>query len=92
MNRTSVGLLLDASGKPDWQVAMACDIHPSVISRYRSGERTPHRRHAEKLAGFFDCAIDMVLGPPEDLPYSSIVRVVEIAGPLSLDPDDEWID
>jgi transcriptional regulator with XRE-family HTH domain len=93
---TTIGLLLDATGKTDWQVAQDTGIHPTVISRYRSGERRPHARHAQALAEYFAVPTDTILAPPSVLTVNDVVRVADVSGPIPLtdtiDDPAEWID
>lgn len=63
---TAVGVLLDGTGKTDSEVAAALGIHSSLISRYRTGERRPSKRHADLLCRYFGCSLTELLGPAPD--------------------------
>ena len=94
---TALSELLDATRKPDWQVAAECGIHPTQLSLYKTGRRKPHGRHAEKLAEYFKVDIPYVTGEWPELPSDVPVRVTEVSGPRPLLPagtDDptEWIE
>jgi transcriptional regulator with XRE-family HTH domain len=96
MTATTIGLLLDATGKTDWQVSQETGIHPTVISRYRSGERKPHQRHAIILGEYFGVPADTVFSAPEGIQMHDLVRIIEVAGPIPIpdtvaDPTD-WVD
>jgi transcriptional regulator with XRE-family HTH domain len=94
---TAIARLVDVSGHPDWEVGAACGIHPSTLSRYRSGERVPHARHVVRLCEYLNVTEAMLLGDEADLPYERTIRVAEVPGPRNLLPagmDDpaEWIE
>lgn len=88
--------LLDASGVPDWRVAQACGIHPTLLSLYKTGRRTPHAENVAKLAQWFDVPESAITGDPAELPSDRTVLVTEVPGPRpllppDLDDPDEWI-
>lgn len=95
---TAIGRLLDASGKPDWQVGAEVGIHPSVISRYRSGERRPHARHIKRLCDYLRVDEKQLLGTAEEFELDGQILRMEHVGDPSLLPkrsaDDPtaWID
>lgn len=83
---TRIAALLDASGSSDHQVAHDLGIHPSLISRYRSGNRRPSKRHTDLLCTYFDCTPAELLGPVDTIEDASW-------SPLGTDVDaDDWID
>jgi transcriptional regulator with XRE-family HTH domain len=59
---TRLDALLRSSSTPDWEIAVACKMHPSTLSRYRSGSREIIQRHAVKLADYFGVKIADVRG------------------------------
>ena len=69
--------LLRSSELPLWRVAADCGIHPSALSKYRSGDRALSKKHADALAQFFDVTPAMVTGEAE-IPFEKLVRVREV--------------
>lgn len=63
--------LLEASGRPDWEVAAAVGIHPTQLSFYKCGKRIPHDRHAGWLAAYFGVSIDVVKGD-KPIPWAEL--------------------
>lgn len=61
---TNLEALLSRAAVPDWEVAAACAIHPSTLSRYRRGVREIPLRHAQRLAEYFDVELGEVIGVP----------------------------
>jgi transcriptional regulator with XRE-family HTH domain len=60
--------LLDDHGEPDWVVAGICGIHPSALSRYRTGSRDMPTKHAQKLAEYLGVSLDEIRGVVADTP------------------------
>ncbi len=44
------------------KVAELINVSPSIISNYESGERSPSIENLIKLAGFYKCSTDYLLG------------------------------
>lgn len=63
---TRLAVVLDSQPRPDWEIAVYCGLHPSVISRYRSGTRDMPLRHATRLAEHLDVPVDDVIGTADD--------------------------
>lgn len=54
--------LLRSIDRPARAVALACGIHQGALSKYRTGDRVPHDRHATALANYFGVTVDFVRG------------------------------
>jgi hypothetical protein len=96
-SRTPLARLLDECKVPDWQVANACGIHPTLLSLYKTGRRKPHPVNAGKLALYFKVEVPYVTGEWPELPSDVTVRVTEVPGPRPLLPTgthdpEEWIE
>lgn len=63
---TKIAVLLSRDNQPDWVIAAMCGMHPSVLSRYRTGSRQVGNRHAVSLAQHFGLTIDDVRGLADD--------------------------
>ena len=57
---TRLAELMDADSQPDWHIGARCGIHPSVISRYKTGEREIPNKAAQALAEYFDVSMDEI--------------------------------
>jgi len=63
---TKLDVLLRSSSTPDWEIAVACKMHPSTLSRYRSGSREIIQRHAVRLAEYFGVQLADVRGQADE--------------------------
>jgi transcriptional regulator with XRE-family HTH domain len=52
--------LLEAADEPDWVIAGICGIHPSALSKYKTGSRAMPTKHAQKLAEHLGVDLDEV--------------------------------
>jgi hypothetical protein len=57
---TKLKIAILRSEEPHWRIAQSCDIDPSLLSRYATGERPLPRKALLSLARHFGCE-------PEDL-------------------------
>jgi hypothetical protein len=76
---TNLAALLERSGRPDWQVAADCGIHPTQLSLYKTGARAIHERHAAYLADYFGVPVaaitDELEVPWQELEEQALVNV-----------------
>ncbi len=59
---TRLSELMEKDPQPDWHIGARCGIHPSVISRYKTGEREIPNKHAQALSEYFSVSIDEIRG------------------------------
>lgn len=45
-----------------YQLAQALNVHPTTITKYELGERTPDLKTICKIADYFDVSVDFLLG------------------------------
>lgn len=64
---TKLARLLDSQPLADWDIARYVGMHPSTLSRYRSGARELPLRHAQRFAAYFEVPLDDVIGYSEDV-------------------------
>lgn len=62
--------LLDAADDPDWVIAGKCGIHPSALSKYRTGARSMPTKHAQKLCEELGVSLDEIRGVVESAQLS----------------------
>lgn len=62
---TRLAQLLEDRPEPDWQIAAACGMHPSNLSRCKSGERNLTRRQAARLAELLGVEVLALYGQEE---------------------------